>query len=131
LEGAAGVAGFIKAVLTAQHGIAPPNLHFHEPNPGIPFEELKLEVPTKPTPLEREGRPLAVGVNSFGAGGTNAHVVLQEYAMPKTAGGRRVLSARGKDSDSAALYMLSAAHRDSLRTLAQRHADFLSSTKLR
>jgi len=48
LEGAAGIAGFIKAALTAHHGIAPPNLHFHEPNPAIPFDELKLEVPTRP-----------------------------------------------------------------------------------
>src|SRR5262249_43816261 len=47
-EGAAGIAGFIKAALTAHPGIAPPNLHFHEPTPAIPFDELKLEVPTRP-----------------------------------------------------------------------------------
>src|SRR5262249_46342000 len=77
LEGAAGVVGFIKGVLTAHHGIVPPNLHFHQPNPEIAFEGMNLEVPTRPTPLESDGRPWTVGVNSFGAGGTNAHVVVQ------------------------------------------------------
>src|SRR5207247_10737389 len=89
------------------------------------------EVPTRPTPLEREGRPLTVGVNSFGAGGTNAHVVLQEFVVPKPAAGRRAVATKGHDSDGMTLYMLSAAHRDSLRTLALRPADFLSLTKLR
>ena len=65
LEGAAGIAGFIKGVLTANHGIVPPNLHFHEPNPGIDFEDLKLEVPTHPTLLERQNHPVTVGINSF------------------------------------------------------------------
>ena len=73
-----GITGFIKAVLTAFHGVVPPNLHFHQPNPTIDFDGLKLEVPTQPTPLERNGHALTVGVNSFGAGGTNAHIVLQE-----------------------------------------------------
>jgi acyl transferase domain-containing protein/surfactin synthase thioesterase subunit/NAD(P)-dependent dehydrogenase (short-subunit alcohol dehydrogenase family)/acyl carrier protein len=143
LEGAAGIAGFIKAVLTAHHGIVAPNLHFHEPNPGIPFEDLKLEVPTRPTPLEREGHPLTIGVNSFGAGGTNAHAVLQEPASAfgnrQSAFGRKpiagsrwpVADGRGKSEVGETLYMLSAAQRDSLRDLALRHADFLSAGKQR
>ncbi len=85
LEGAAGIAGFIKGVLTASHGIAAPNLHYHKPNPAIDFDDLKLEVPTHPTPLERHGHPLTVGINSFGAGGTNAHVVLQEVSAAQGA----------------------------------------------
>ena len=84
LEGASGVTGFIKGVLTAQHGMAPPNLHFHEPNPGIDWENDNLVVPTQPTPLECSGRPWIVGVNSFGAGGTNAHVVLQQPAAARS-----------------------------------------------
>ena len=127
LEGAAGIAGFIKGVLTATHGIAAPNLHFHTPNPGIDFEDLKLEVPTRPTLLERHGHPLTVGVNSFGAGGTNAHIVLQE---PGNAS-RIVAGIPRAKTRPATLYMLSAAHRDSLRTLALWHAEFLNGARPR
>ncbi len=63
LEGASGIAGFIKGVLTAHHGIVAPNLHFHTPNPEIDWDNLNLEVPTQPTPLECGDRPCLVGVN--------------------------------------------------------------------
>ncbi len=131
LEGAAGIAGFIKGALTACHGIAAPNLHFHEPNPGIDFEDLQIEVPTSPTPLERHGRPLVVGVNSFGAGGTNAHVVLQEPTATKSRSSAATLSTRVREAPRETLYLISAVHREALRALALRHADFLSTTRLR
>jgi acyl transferase domain-containing protein/surfactin synthase thioesterase subunit/NAD(P)-dependent dehydrogenase (short-subunit alcohol dehydrogenase family) len=126
LEGASGVTGFIKGVLTAQHGIAPPNLHFHKPNPGIDWENENLVVPIRPTPLECSGRPWIVGVNSFGAGGTNAHVVLQQPAATRSATPETPLSPPGRPAAGAALYVLSSPQRDSLRTLASLHADFLS-----
>ncbi|BBY50340.1 mycocerosic acid synthase [Mycolicibacterium arabiense] len=75
LEAGAGVAGLIKAALVLQHGHIPANLHFN--NPTSVFAELNVDVP-------RSGRPFPVGerriagVNSFGFGGTNAHVVLAE-----------------------------------------------------
>src|SRR5882724_11007919 len=100
LEGAAGIAGFIKGVLTAHHGIVAPNLHFHEPNPEIDFDDLKLEVPTRPTPLERDGQPLTVGVNSFGAGGTNAHVVVQEHAVARSRSHLAAVPAKGHGAQS-------------------------------
>ena len=49
LEAAAGVAGFIKAVLSVQRGHIPANLHFESPNPHIPFHNLRLKVVDKPT----------------------------------------------------------------------------------
>lgn len=127
LEGAAGIAGFIKGALTAKHGIVPPNLHFNEPNPEIDWENLKLDVPTRPTPLECSDHPRFVGVNSFGAGGTNAHVVLQQPSdvSPRL---QEQIRAESQPTDGARLYVLSAANRDSLRMLALRHADFLSVT---
>lgn len=72
-EAAAGVAGVIKTALSLKHGILPPSLHFTDPNPDIPFEELGLRVVTEPENLPR---PIYAGVNSFGFGGANAHVVL-------------------------------------------------------
>ncbi|WP_188093326.1 type I polyketide synthase [Photorhabdus heterorhabditis] len=73
-EAAAGIAGLIKAVLCLQRGQVPGNLHADPPNRYIRFTELGLQVPQQLTPLP-EGKVIA-GVNSFGFGGTNVHVVL-------------------------------------------------------
>lgn len=127
LEGAAGIVGFIKGALTAKHGIVPPNLHFHEPNPEIDWENLKLEVPTQPTALENSDHPRFVGVNSFGAGGTNAHVVLQEPSEVSFPLQERTRT-ETQPTVGSALYVLSAANREALRMLALRHADFLNGT---
>jgi acyl transferase domain-containing protein/NADPH:quinone reductase-like Zn-dependent oxidoreductase/SAM-dependent methyltransferase/acyl carrier protein len=76
LETAAGVAGLLKAILVLKHGQIPPSLHFETPNPHIDFEKLKLRVPTKLEPFPDGHRERIVGVNSFGFGGANAHVIL-------------------------------------------------------
>ncbi|WP_185909372.1 SDR family NAD(P)-dependent oxidoreductase [Streptomyces sp. WAC01280] len=80
LEGAAGIAGFIKAVLALRGRALPASLNYETPNPAIPFEELNLKVNTAYLPWEpeRDGQRMVVGVSSFGMGGTNAHVVLEE-----------------------------------------------------
>ncbi|HZR44713.1 MAG TPA: type I polyketide synthase [Ktedonobacteraceae bacterium] len=78
LEAAAGVAGLMKTALALKHGQIPPHLHFHNPNPDIPFDELQLHVPTTLEAWPVTDGPRYAGVNSFGFGGTNAHVVLQE-----------------------------------------------------
>jgi acyl transferase domain-containing protein len=130
LEGASGIAGFIKGVLTVHHGVAPPNLHFHKPNPEIDWENYRLMVPVEPTRLESSDRPLTVGVNSFGAGGTNAHVVLQQ--MPATSKRRGESTPLDETAPArATLYVLSSVHRDSLPTLALQHADFLHGSQAR
>jgi acyl transferase domain-containing protein len=78
LEAAAGVAGLIKVALALKHREIPPTLHFGEPNPHIPFERLPLRVQTTLGPWPVELGPALAGVSSFGFGGTNAHVVLEE-----------------------------------------------------
>ncbi|MCK6525953.1 polyketide synthase, partial [Myxococcota bacterium] len=75
LEPAAGVAGLIKAALAVQRGVIPPSLHLQRPNPFIPFVPSAFYVPDRATPWP--GRR-AAGVSSFGMGGANAHVVLEE-----------------------------------------------------
>jgi phthiocerol/phenolphthiocerol synthesis type-I polyketide synthase A len=82
LEAAAGVAGFIKATLAVQRGRIPANLHFDAPNPHIPFEELGLRVVDEPTNWPSTGRPRRAGLSSFGFGGTNAHLVLEQAPAP-------------------------------------------------
>ncbi len=82
-EAAAGVAGLIKAALTLKHGVLPPSLHFEKPNPDIPFEELGLKVATGPVSIPG---PAYAGVNSFGFGGANAHVVLGSPPVTESVG---------------------------------------------
>ena len=79
LEAAAGIAGFIKAVLAVQRGHIPSNLHFESPNPHIHSSNLRLKVVAEHTAVavQRPG-PRRAGVSSFGFGGTNAHVVLEQ-----------------------------------------------------
>lgn len=83
LEAAAGMAGMIKLALSVKNKQIPQNLHFLKPNPNIPFEQYKLRVPTQLEPWPATPYPALGGVNSFGAGGTNAHVVLEEYQASK------------------------------------------------
>ncbi|MBN0043607.1 SDR family NAD(P)-dependent oxidoreductase [Streptomyces actuosus] len=79
LEGAAGITGLIKTVLSLHHGEIPPSLHFHNPNPHIDFTALGLRVVTRATPWPGgSARPALAGVSAFGFGGTNAHVVLEQ-----------------------------------------------------
>ncbi|KAL7913516.1 putative polyketide synthase [Trichoderma velutinum] len=77
LEGAAGIAGLIKGVLALERGRVPPNINFIKGNPKIDFKNWKVKVPTEvsdwPIPGIRR-----VSVNSFGFGGSNAHVVVDE-----------------------------------------------------
>jgi len=75
LEAAAGIAGFIKAVLVVQKGEIPPLVHFRTPNPHIAWEELPVSVPVSRKPWPQPGERIA-GVSSFGFSGTNAHVVV-------------------------------------------------------
>src|SRR5205823_13834823 len=104
LEAAAGVAGLIKVALALQHERIPKHLHFEEPSPQIPWAELPLKVTAEAVEWKRNGTPRIAGVSSFGASGTNAHVVLEEAPAaveePAAAGARGVelvvLSARSE-----------------------------------
>ncbi len=78
LEPAAGVSGLMKVALSIQHGEIPPNLHFNNPNPRIPWDTLPVKIPTELTPWATNGKPRIAGVSSFGFSGTNVHVVLEQ-----------------------------------------------------
>ncbi|KAI0904706.1 putative polyketide synthase [Ustulina deusta] len=77
LEGAAGIAGVIKAILVLERGLIPPIAGLQELNSGIDSEYLKLEFPRHARPWPTSGLRRA-SVNSFGFGGTNSHVVLDD-----------------------------------------------------
>jgi acyl transferase domain-containing protein/acyl carrier protein len=82
LEAASGIAGLTKVLLLLKHRQIPGNLHFKNPNPKIDFENWKLSVVTEPTSLPSTDKPVIVGINSFGFGGTNAHLAISEYRQP-------------------------------------------------
>ncbi|MEU1284821.1 beta-ketoacyl synthase N-terminal-like domain-containing protein, partial [Kitasatospora sp. NPDC005856] len=78
LEGAAGIVGLIKTALSVRHRQLPASLNYETPNPMIDPVALNIEVRTEPGPWPRPDAPLVAGVNSFGMGGTNCHVVVAE-----------------------------------------------------
>nr|WSX74772.1 acyltransferase domain-containing protein [Streptomyces sp. NBC_00899] len=82
LGAAAGIAGFVKAVLALEHRQLPPNLHFDRPNPLIDFPATPFRVPTALEDWPRGPHPRRAAVSAFGVGGTNAHVVLEEAPEP-------------------------------------------------
>ncbi|MFC8529122.1 polyketide synthase Pks13 [Nocardia sp. NPDC057227] len=82
LESGAGAASLAKVLMAFQNDVLPPNIGYAGPNPYIPFEQAHLKVVDEPTAFPRYSGVATVGVSGFGFGGTNAHVVLQEYLGP-------------------------------------------------
>lgn len=78
LEAASGIAGLIKTALCLYNNAVPANLHFNNPNPALNYENSCLKIPVSLENLP-EGYDSFASVNSFGFGGTNAHVVLKQY----------------------------------------------------
>ena len=75
LEAASGIAGVIKSLLALEHRVLPPTINFSAPNPNIDFSDLNIAVCREHLTLE-EKTQIYAGVNSFGFGGTNAHVIV-------------------------------------------------------
>jgi acyl transferase domain-containing protein len=122
LEAAAGIAGLIKVVLSMEHGLIPPQLHFRQPNGHIRWDELTVAVASDATPWAGQGGRLVAGVSSFGFSGTNAHVVLEGRLMvpgPRPNEDRR-------DERSHHLLVLSGKNAEAVADLAQRYADWLA-----
>jgi acyl transferase domain-containing protein/acyl-CoA synthetase (AMP-forming)/AMP-acid ligase II/acyl carrier protein len=80
LESAAGIAGLMKILLSFRHQQIPGNLHFHRPNPLIPWETLKIKVVDKAVSWPANKKRMA-GISSFGFSGTNAHAIIEAPAF--------------------------------------------------
>jgi acyl transferase domain-containing protein/acyl carrier protein len=78
LTAAGGVAGLLKVILAFEHEELPPSINFEQPNPNIDFSDSPFFVNTRLTPWARSKRPRRAGINAFGMGGTNAHVIVEE-----------------------------------------------------
>src|SRR5258708_27639082 len=81
LDAAAGMAGLIKTTLALKHKKLPPSLHYEQPNPAIDFANSPFFVNTTLSEWKAVGVPRRAGVSSFGIGGTNAHIILEEWSQ--------------------------------------------------
>lgn len=118
LEAGSGIAGLIKTALALRQRCWPANLHFDRPNPNIDFAGLMLRVPVHCQPFLANEAPALAGVNSFGFGGSNAHVILEEWpAVP--------LPTRGA-CERSELVTLSARSANALPALAQEWRDLVA-----
>jgi phthiocerol/phenolphthiocerol synthesis type-I polyketide synthase C len=122
LEPASGIAGLLKVVLALRHRAIPRTLHFTVPNPQIPFADLNLSVVSEYTELP-PGR-LTMGVNSFGFGGTNAHVVVQDPEPPASTALHQGAETEGQEIRP---LLVSAHDEEALRSLALRYVELLRS----
>lgn len=99
LDAAAGMGGLIKTVLALTHEQLPPSLHFEQPNPKIDFANSPFYVITQLADWKCGSQPRRAGISSFGIGGTNAHLILEEAPLRTPSGPSRpwqvlVLSAK-------------------------------------
>lgn len=78
LDAGATAAGLIKAALALTNEVIPPSLHFTAPNPAIGFGGSPFFVAAEPIQWKRGDKPRRAGISSFGLGGTNAHLLLEE-----------------------------------------------------
>ena len=129
LEPASGIAGLIKTALCLRNKMIPVNLHFNDPNPNIPFQELKLRVPKCLEPWPVTTDPALAAVCSFGFGGSNALAILEEAPqfeqVEDTSSVSSTLAGEGP-SQSAFLIPLSARNPDALPDLARSYRDYIA-----
>jgi acyl transferase domain-containing protein/acyl carrier protein len=124
LEASSGVAAVIKTALCIEKKQIPPHLHLQNVNPKIDLEKLKIRIPTTLEDWPETDGPVIAGVNSFGFGGTNAHVILQEAPNHEHS------AVHGQEKiGQKQLLRLSAKSQESLKSLAGAYVDFLEQTE--
>ncbi len=118
-EAAAGVAGIIKLVLALQHRTIPPVIHFQEQNPHTSLEGTPFFIPTEACQWPAGPRPRVAGLSSFGFGGTNVHMIIEEAPDRPT-------KPTGEARRPWHMLPLTARSEDALRALTQRYVAHFS-----
>ncbi|MBP8534577.1 beta-ketoacyl synthase, partial [Streptomyces sp. MK37H] len=124
LEGAAGITGLLKAILSVQHRELPASLNYATPNPDIPLGRLNLRVQDATGPWPHDDRPLLAGVSAFGMGGTNCHVVVEEWSRATVVTGAEPAGATAPLGSGIVPWAVSGKGKDGLRAQAARLAEF-------
>jgi len=122
LEPVAGMAGLAKILLSLEHQQIPKNLHFQSPNPHIPWDSIPLNVIAESVPWKKNDALRTAGLSSFGFSGTNAHLIISEYA-----------EAEKLEPDNLNQYQilnLSAQDSNGLTDLATRYLEILNASEL-
>lgn len=121
LEAGAGIASTIKVALALHHGLIPPHLHFEQPHPNIDLKHSGLQIPLSSQAWTHHGAPRLAGVNGFGYGGANVHLVLEEapYSSAFAQGGPPLSSPITAQTELPKILYLSSRSREGLRHLAQ------------
>ncbi|MGY4724244.1 amino acid adenylation domain-containing protein [Burkholderia pyrrocinia] len=109
LESASGIAGLIKVLLSFEHDRIPAHLHFTQPNPHTPWQDIPIRVAADPVAWRRGERRRIAGVSAFGFSGTNAHAIVEEPPVAPAHAAQR------------GLLLLSAKSEAALAALAQRY----------
>jgi acyl transferase domain-containing protein len=123
LDAAAGAAGFIKTVLALKHHLIPPTLHFEKANPVIDFTNSPFVVNNRLAEWKHDDQPRCAAVSAFGIGGTNAHVILEEF--PEGTGELPPLSTQQYQ-----LILLSAQTPTALEKMTENLAEYLKTSLL-
>lgn len=140
-EAAAGLAGLVKCIMAMEDGVIPPHLNFVKPNRRLQLDEANVVLPTSPRTWP-SCQVRRCSVNSFGFGGTNAHIIIDEargyllqQSLNKTASNGLCLdAARNGDNlptpepEQFRVFVLSAPDRDSLARQRLNYADYLAAT---
>lgn len=130
LEAGAGMASLLKVALALHHRRIPQNLHFHNANPAIDLEQLGLRIPTQTVQWHSSASRIA-GINGFGYGGANAHVIVEQAPdafsqVHSTVPSRKIGSQESHANAAPVLVPLSARNQPALQQSAQQLADWLA-----
>ncbi|CAF1255723.1 unnamed protein product [Adineta steineri] len=129
-EGTAGIAGLIKIVMCMHYRSIPPNMHFKSLNPNIEAQRYNLHVVqhSVPFPSGNDIDSIAIGINSFGIGGNNAHAIVEEYHPSKTSAMNR--SENDMESKQYFIFIFSTKSRKSLNNQVAHFNQWLQKTSI-
>ncbi|CAF1036440.1 unnamed protein product [Adineta steineri] len=129
-EGTAGIAGLIKIAMCMHHRSIPPNMHFTSLNPNIEAQRYNLHVVqhSVPFPVGNATDSIAMGINSFGIGGNNAHAIVEEYHPSKTSAMNR--SENDMESKQYFIFIFSTKSRKSLNNQVAQFNRWLQNTSI-
>ncbi|QKW53946.1 type I polyketide synthase [Streptomyces buecherae] len=126
-QAAAGVAGVIKMVQAMHHGVLPQSLHIDEPTPHVDWDAGAVRLLSEPVEWPRKDRPRRAGISSFGASGTNAHVILEQAAPEVGDTSEAPEVSAGSEAGGVVPWVLSGRGEEALRGQAVALADWVES----
>lgn len=117
LEPASGMASIIKVILSMKNNLIPADLHFNTPNPLIDWDNIPVRVVDKHYPWEKPGKIRRAAISGFGFGGSNAHVIMEEYMAEKPV-------EEEKKEGLSYVFKLSAKSEKSLKSYAKEYVEY-------